>query len=160
MKTLVLIRHADTLVKQLGQMDWERPLSKHGISQAQNFGHTLQSQNIYPGWVVCSHALRAQATALRILNACGVIDAYVQTDKSLYLGFVEDYWSVLQNLPEEQSTVLVIGHNPTLSAIIGDIMGEINISIQPCCGVILQPLTDSWSRCRHHVWRITTLTTD
>lgn len=160
MKTLVLIRHADTLVKQLGQMDWERPLSTHGIAQAQHFGRTLQNQNIHPDWVVCSHALRAQTTAQHILNTCGAQDAFIYTDKSLYHGYSDDYWTVIENLPEEQSTVLIIGHNPTLSAIIGDIMGEINISIQPCCGVILQPLTYSWSQCRHHPWRNITLTTN
>lgn len=61
--------------------------------------------------MLCSTAVRAVETAELVRRG---LDAVVDRRRQLYGGSPEDVIRALQSLPEEVSSVLVVGHNPTI----------------------------------------------
>ncbi|MBO3087356.1 SixA phosphatase family protein [Cellulomonas dongxiuzhuiae] len=123
---LVLLRHAKAEPAGV-VVDHERPLALVGRRQASAVGAALAAAGLAPTHVLCSSALRTRQTweiARTALGAAGATAPVVSVTDDLYDASTGDLAAILQSLPEEASTVLVVGHEPTMSQAAGALAGD------------------------------------
>lgn len=118
-RTLVLLRHAKAVTPGDGP-DFKRKLSKRGEADADAAGSWLADEGLWPDLVICSPATRTRQTwhgvavALAQANPEGSAPE-VHYEQGLYDGGRTEVIDLLRAVPEDVGTVLVIGHNPTMS---------------------------------------------
>jgi phosphohistidine phosphatase len=105
---LVLLRHAKSDYPS-GVADHERPLAPRGIREAGLAGEWLRA-NLGIDTVLCSTATRARQTLERTEVTAPV--AYVDRLYEATPGIVIDE---INTVADEADTVLVVGHEPTMS---------------------------------------------
>jgi phosphohistidine phosphatase len=111
-RTLVLLRHAKAETPG-DQMDVERALTERGQADA-------RAASQAPELVFCSPATRTRQTwhgvAMALAEAAPEAAApEVRYENGLYYGGRTEVVDLLRAVPEEIGTVLVIGHNPTVT---------------------------------------------
>lgn len=127
---LVLFRHAKSGYPD-GVADHDRPLAKRGERDAPAVGRWLAGSGYVPDAVVCSTALRARQTwelaaaglseaVARDTAATGALSTgtaspEVRFEPRLYDATVLSLLMLIRELPEDQRTVLIVGHNPGLA---------------------------------------------
>jgi phosphohistidine phosphatase len=109
MKTLYLLRHAKSDWSDTSLDDFARPLSRRG-----KWARKLVARHV-AGWqidlVVCSPAARAKATAKPLLDVLGCPIHY---DDTMYSADTDDLLVITRRLSEDISSVLLVGHNPSM----------------------------------------------
>jgi phosphohistidine phosphatase len=109
MKTLYLLRHAKSDWSDTSIGDFARPLSRRGKR-----ARTLIARHV-AGWqvdlVVCSPAKRAVATVKPLI---GVLGCPVRYDDAMYAADADDLLEITRRLPENTSSVMFVGHNPSM----------------------------------------------
>lgn len=105
-RTLLLLRHATAGVA-LGRTDHARGLTAQGMAEAAAIGRAVSAHA--PDLVLCSSAMRAQQTAAYMGTASPVLE------QALYLASADELLDRIRQVPDEVSTVLVVGHNPGLA---------------------------------------------
>jgi phosphohistidine phosphatase len=114
-RTLVLLRHARAEHTDYGS-DAARRLSAEGRLQAGETGRTMARAGIVPDVVLCSAAARARETwGIAGLELGGAEVEAVHADE-LYRAYVPELLDALRAVRPDAATVLVVGHNPTVSA--------------------------------------------
>ncbi|WP_127126149.1 histidine phosphatase family protein [Georgenia sp. SYP-B2076] len=112
--TLVLLRHAKAEPEgELG--DALRPLAAKGRKQATKMGATLGDVTGAVDVALVSSALRATETLKLVRGALTVRDQTVVED--LYHAGPRQVLAMLQEVDEAAGTVLVVGHEPTISGL-------------------------------------------
>ncbi len=94
--------------------DRERPLSDKGLKQAKAVAKGLLGLKLVPDRIACSAALRTQQTCARMLKSFGDVPV-VDYRQSLYDGGVQSVLDELAHTKSKMRTLLVIGHEPTVS---------------------------------------------
>jgi phosphohistidine phosphatase len=118
-RTLVLLRHAKA--ETPGELpDFERSLTEKGEADADAAGSWLADEGLRPDLVICSPAKRTRQTwhdaAVAIAQAHpGAASPEVHYELDLYQGGRTELIDLLRAVPGEVGTVLVVGHNPTVS---------------------------------------------
>ena len=109
MRTLVLMRHAKSDYPD-GVPDHERPLAPRGIREAGLAGEWLR-QNL-PAFdaVLCSSAMRTRQTLART-----GVDAPVSHLDRLYGAGPGDVIDEINQVGDDATALLVVGHEPTMS---------------------------------------------
>lgn len=118
-RTLVLLRHAKAETPG-EQPDFERRLTETGQADADAAGSWLADERLRPDLVICSTAVRTRQTwhgvAVALAQAAPEKPApEVHYEQGLYDGARTELVDLLRNVPDGVRTVLVIGHNPTMS---------------------------------------------
>jgi len=118
-RTLVLLRHAKA--ETPGELpDFERRLTEKGDADADAAGSWLADERLRPNLVLCSSARRTRQTwqgvsvALRQADP-DALSPEVHYEQRLYDGGRTEVIDLLRAVPDSVRTVLVIGHNPTMS---------------------------------------------
>lgn len=120
--TLVLLRHAKS--------DWthdvadiERPLAERGLRQAPEAGRWLGTNIVDIDLAVVSPARRARSTwELAVAELEGPPETWV--DERVYAASDEELLDVVQGLPEDRGTAVVVGHNPGLEELLALLTGD------------------------------------
>jgi phosphohistidine phosphatase len=118
-RTLVLLRHAKA--ENPGDVpDHERKLTETGRSDADAAGAWLADEGLRPQLVLCSTATRTRLTWHGVSLALAqskesAIAPEVHYEAGLYDGGRTEVVDLLRAVPDDVRTVLVIGHNPTMS---------------------------------------------
>jgi phosphohistidine phosphatase len=123
MLTLSLLRHAKSSWKNPTLPDRERPLSTRGMSDAPVMGRAMTERGIDPELVLCSSARRTVDTLDLLLPELKVKPEVTYKD-ALYHASPEDMLDMLRAIPPGASRVLVVGHNPEIEALAGDLIGS------------------------------------
>src|SRR6187551_1458322 len=111
-----LVRHAEATAETLALRDPHRPLTSLGRSQARALGDRLRWHDCVPTHVWASPLVRAVQTAELVVAG---IQHEVTVDIAPLLapdGSARELTAVLQALPPT-SVILLVGHEPSLSAI-------------------------------------------
>jgi phosphohistidine phosphatase len=118
-RTLVLLRHAkaETPGKR---PDFDRRLTKAGRAAAEAAGAWLADQGLRPDLVLCSPAARTRQTWHAVAAALAEADPEgpapeVLYEPGLYDGGRTEVIDLLRAVDDDECTVLVVGHNPTMS---------------------------------------------
>jgi len=118
-RTLVLLRHAKA--ETPGELpDFERGLTAKGESDADAAGSWLADERLRPDLVLCSSARRTRQTWQGVAVALTQADPAVPSpevryEQGLYDGGRTEVIDLLRAVPDSVRTVLVVGHNPTMS---------------------------------------------
>lgn len=110
---LVLLRHAKSAWPH-GVPDHERPLAGKGRRNALAVGAWFTSEGPAPDLVLCSDAVRARHT-WEIVASVLPSPPPVQLEPALYGAEVDEVLGILHALPDTVRTVVVVGHEPTMS---------------------------------------------
>jgi phosphohistidine phosphatase len=116
MADLYVLRHAKSSWDDPSLADVERPLAPRGRKAARLLGRHLSDEGIRPELVLCSPAVRAHETLARIGPALADVETLVEP--GLYGASASDLIERLRAVPEDTSSVVVIGHNPALQNLI------------------------------------------
>jgi phosphohistidine phosphatase len=119
-RKVVLMRHGHA---EQASDDFSRALSRVGVSQARAAGTALAAAGFEFDLVLTSSAPRALATAECVAGACNYGGA-IRSDRSLYLAPEGHCLKALRELPGDVGNVLFVGHNPGLSALVGQLTGH------------------------------------
>src|SRR6185436_18194203 len=112
-RQLILMRHGHA---EEGRDDYARRLTEVGRSAARRAGWALAGTGFSPERILTSPAPRAHETAELVAHACDFCGP-LQAERSLYVSEEDAYLAALRGLPEQVSRVLLVGHNPTASAL-------------------------------------------
>lgn len=120
MPTLVLARHATAARPPVA--DFDRPLTEAGSAEAAAAGEHLTRFPLTH--LVASAALRTVQTGEAVVrafaDAAGTGDGPVlHTDRALYEGDIDAWLEVIATIPAEATGAYIVGHEPTVSAVIG-----------------------------------------
>lgn len=140
-RTLILLRHAKSVDPDPYPTDLERPLSPRGRRDATAAGAWLRDQKLLPDLVLCSTALRTRET----LEGLALAASPVVFEPRLYLGPAHDTLDLLRDGAPDVSTLLVIGHNPTLS-MLSDLLDPDALPDEglPTSGIAVHTVPGAW----------------
>ncbi len=152
-RTLVLLRHAKA--ETPGELpDFERRLTEKGRSDADAAGSWLADERLWPGLVLCSSARRTRQTWQGVSVALTQADPEahspeVHYEQRLYDGGRTEVIDLLRAVPDAVRTVLVIGHNPTMSdvsVLLRPYDGEAVLEALKTSGVAVHRADGPWSQ--------------
>lgn len=143
-KELVLIRHTKTNPADLGQRDFDRTLRIDRTDDAKNVANRLNELGFKPELILCSPALRTKQTAELFCEKLKYDFNKIVFDMRLYESSAEDYLEVVRETNKEIETLVVIGHNPSVTHFANHFLKK-EIDIVPTTGVVwLEFENDDW----------------
>lgn len=113
-RRLLLLRHSKA-EHVFGKADHERELTDRGHADARAIGEWLAAQGIEPDLVICSTATRTRQTWASAQEGGARADA-TAFEKGIYHGGVRAVMTAAQEADPDLTTLLVVGHEPTMSA--------------------------------------------
>jgi phosphohistidine phosphatase len=145
-RRLTLIRHANA-EQDSDVRDFERPLSKKGLGEANDMARRFQERNLVPDLILVSAAARTRETAETFAKVLGVAARLLQLDDSLYLADGDHILSAIRTVGPRVSHLMVIGHNPGISAAAISLAPEAITNDLPTCGTLTMTVACAdWSR--------------
>jgi phosphohistidine phosphatase len=127
MKQLFLLRHGEAEFS--GGADFLRQLTQKGKENLLKMGLTISDKEIVIDQMYCSSASRAKETAETIKNFIQVKEGIFM--KEIYDANLEFLLNLIESTPKNMETCLIIGHNPTISALLSYLVNENYINMQP-----------------------------
>jgi phosphohistidine phosphatase len=136
MKRLILVRHAKSSWANPGQEDIDRPLNDRGKRNAPEMARRLRGRGELPMLIVSSPARRALATARLMAEEFSIARDAIVIEDTLYEASVDTWCRVIAALPPDVDSVLIVGHNPTLTELGNRLCPAVRIDNIPTCGVL------------------------
>ena len=130
MKKLFLVRHAKSDWENPHLKDIERPLNERGYANANSMSY---QRVIKPDLIISSPAVRAFTTALLFARNLNYNSNTIILKQELYESTVNDYVSVFSEIDNKYDTVMLFGHNPTISDLVGQLTQSSYILMPTCC---------------------------
>ncbi|MBC3542366.1 SixA phosphatase family protein [Rufibacter sediminis] len=146
MKNLLLMRHATAEEKAIWQKDYDREITLFGERQAGEAGLWLKNQALLPDLILCSSSIRTRLTLDNLLEQIGQ-KIPTQYERDIYYGSEPDLLSLLHGVSDEVDTLLLIGHNPTISFFASALANE-EVSFNPAAIAHLHFNGYSWENLR------------
>ncbi len=134
-KNLYLIRHARAAEKSGGEHDSERPLNSTGLQNATRMGINFAKKNIQFDMILSSPALRATSTASLIAEQIRYDTGRIHLNEEIYEASIRTLLRVVNQLKEDWESVLIVGHNPSLTYL-SEYLTKEAIGDVTTCGVI------------------------
>lgn len=154
MKTLYIVRHAKSSWDFPQLQDYERPLIPKGVTRTKKIADFLIAKGVKPDLIVSSYATRAIETAEILAKELKYPDTDIITNSSIYNADDESIFSVIYAFPDDKSSVLMVGHNPTFTQLANHFLKE-RIHYLPTSAVVSVSFdTNSWTHidsCKHQV---------
>jgi phosphohistidine phosphatase len=123
MLTLYLLRHAKSDWDDASQQDFERPLANRGRKAAALIGELIQEKGIDFDLVLVSTAVRTRET-IELVQERARFRSEVRYDERIYEATVSQLLGVIAEVDNDRGSVLLVGHNPGLEALLTLLTGE------------------------------------
>ncbi|MES2559538.1 MAG: histidine phosphatase family protein [Bacteroidota bacterium] len=136
MKQLLLMRHAKSSWDIPGQSDFDRTLNERGKKDAPEMAHRIKQKGFQPQLMVCSPAKRTQKTAKIVAEVLGYNEKKIDLETAIYDADISDLLHVIRSLDDTQNRVMMIGHNPGFTGLIGILTNSL-VENLPTAGVAL-----------------------
>ncbi|MBH1936467.1 histidine phosphatase family protein [Streptomyces sp. AV19] len=158
-RRIVLFRHAKADWPDVD--DHERPLAERGRKDAPVAGRWLAGSGVTPDLALCSTAARTRET-WKLAAPELVQRPRTVYEERLYEASLGELIAVLNEVSDEVSDLLVIGHNPGMHALAdalsgeadGDLLPRMNRSGFPTAGIAVITFSGSWKGVEHGVGRL------
>ena len=121
-RTLILLRHAKSDWSG-DEADIDRPLNKRGRRQAPEAGRWLNSNVGTIDRAIVSPAYRARTT-WDLVSAQLEATPPMQIDDRVYAATGSELGTLIQELPDDLRTVVLVGHNPAIEDLASRLTGE------------------------------------
>lgn len=135
MREVYFIRHAKSSWDSMTITDIDRPLNQRGQRDAPVMAERLKMMGVLPDAIVTSPANRAKTTAEIFGKAWSIAASDIRIEQSIYQGFESTLFGIVRTFSADWQTVLLFGHNPTMTSIANIFSDEIIINV-PTCGII------------------------
>lgn len=141
------MRHAKSSWRDPGLRDFDRPLNKRGEGDAPLMGRFLMQKNLLPDQIFGSPAVRAKATALKVIQELNLPESTILWNENLYYGGVEAYLDAIRNAHNQSEIVMAVGHNPMVEDAISVLSGDtVDKHIKTATIACFEFEADSWHR--------------
>jgi phosphohistidine phosphatase len=144
MRRLILFRHGKSDWDASFSHDHERPLSKRGVRAAKTMGMVLANAGVVPDHAFTSSAVRARTT-LELAIESGDWATTVEVTDALYGTSPSGALKVAAGAPDEADSVMLVGHEPTWSALAYHLTGGA-VTVKTATVVGIDLYVDHWSR--------------
>ncbi len=134
-KHLVLIRHTKSSRSHLGLTDFERPLKKDRLHDAERMSRKLASLGLSPDHILCSPARRTRQTVEYFSEALGYPHNKIEFEQRLYESSGGEYLQCIRMADAAVHTLVVVGHNPSLTQLANYLLPGVNDCL-PTTGVV------------------------
>jgi len=114
-RQLIIARHGKSSWKYDKISDIDRHLKERGIHDAYAMAERLKKSNISPDVIMSSPATRALHTAMIFIRTLNHPLEQVQLHDIFYSGNDQDVLDVIRQAPENVTTLMIFGHNPTFT---------------------------------------------
>lgn len=131
-KTLYIARHAKSSWDDASLSDFERPLNKRGKRDAPFMAEKLEELGVKPNLILSSPAKRAKTTAKHYRDVLG---SELQYDERIYEASLMSLIYLAQEKFEDVDSLMIVGHNPGLTAL-NDRISNKSIFNIPTAGVV------------------------
>lgn len=146
MKTLYLMRHAKSSWSFDDLSDQQRPLNDRGRDDAPLMGQALAKRNTKLDLLVSSPAVRALSTAALVAHELEYPAEKIEVAETIYEATVPDLLAVVRQLPDAADSVLLVGHNNTLTDF-ANLLSPSEIPEMPTAAIVcLKFSTDQWTQ--------------
>jgi len=146
LKRLTLVRHANA-DPDSDVRDFERPLSRKGLGEATEIAKRFQDRGLVPDLILASAAVRTRETAETFAKVLGIAPRLLQADDSLYLAEGDHIITTIRGIGPRVEHLMVIGHNPGISAAAISLAPEAVKTDLPTCGVLTMSVScATWDR--------------
>lgn len=143
-RSLYLLRHS--YAEPPGSVtDFERGLTIDGLNTVRALGRKLLEDNFNPEMIISSSALRAEDTGINLMEELGIQEQVIRYDEKLYEASVREVLEVINKIEKTVKTVLLIGHNPTLSFFAEYLTGTGFAGMEPCGFVTIEFESGNWA---------------
>lgn len=144
MKILYLFRHAKSSWSFDDLSDQERPLNDRGRDDAPAMGQALGKRHICPDFIVSSPAVRAMSTAVLVARELQYPSNKISINTGIYGADTDDLLAIIHALPDSAASVLLVGHNPTITET-ANALSPATVSEMPTAAVVcLHFECDKW----------------
>lgn len=144
-KRLSLVRHANA-EQDSDVRDFERPLSRKGRGEAEEVAKRFLERERQPDLIMVSAAVRTRETAEIFARLLNVPARLLQAEDSLYLADGDHILACIRNVGPRVGHLMVIGHNPGISAAAISLAPETITTDLPTCGALSMTVTCAkWS---------------
>ena len=133
-KTLFLLRHARAKEKQADQQDIERELDPIGLQNSTRMGINFSKNNVHFDIIITSPAVRAKTTSSLIAEQIRYDTGKVHENAEIYEASTRTLLKVVNQLKNEWNSVLIVGHNPSVSYL-SEYLTKAEIGNMTTCGV-------------------------
>jgi phosphohistidine phosphatase len=149
-RELLLLRHAKSDWDSGAAVDFDRPLAKRGRKDAPLVGAWLYREGMIPDHFVSSPAARARETALLVCKSLDFKKKLIVWDQGVYEADLAGLLDVLARVPPALGTVLLVGHNPGLEALVrfltgNDVDEPSDGKLMPTAALARLEMPDDWS---------------
>lgn len=144
MKTVIFFRHAKSDWNAAFGHDHERPINKRGRGDARRMGRFLADVDSLPDRIVTSSAVRARTTLELAMEDGKWGDISVDATDRLYDASDADVLDVIQDQSDMYDRLLLVGHEPTWSSMIGRLAGQANIHVSTATMARIDFEVPSW----------------
>jgi phosphohistidine phosphatase len=114
-RRLVVMRHAKA--EAVAPSDHQRSLTGRGHRDAADAGRWARATGVLPDHAFVSTAARAHET-WESFAAAAELDVRPDLDSALYSAGPDTAIAVLRTAPADASTVMIVGHNPTMAHLV------------------------------------------
>lgn len=135
MKSIYLVRHANAGWSNSNTSDFERTLSERGRLEADEMARRFVVNESRPDLIVSSPASRALETAEIFAEVLGYDPESIRREAAIYSGDIDTLEGIVKELPKELDSVMIFGHNPTISLYASWLTGR-HIGQMETCGVL------------------------
>ena len=136
MKTLYILRHAKASSNMEDYADIDRPLKPSGIADAYALGEALKKRKAEISAIAVSDACRALQTATIVAREAHIAGYAIAIHPELYLPDDDSVtMDIIRATPDSVSSLMVVGHNPNLSMLCGELLPSFAEEL-PTCGLV------------------------
>ena len=123
-KTIYLARHAKSSWNSDAKNDFDRPLSKRGLKDANRIGLKLRSLDCQPDAIIASPAQRARQTCQILSEYIGFEADQIIWDDAVYAAYTVSLLHTLNAVAESKRAVMLVGHNPSMEDLLLHFCGQ------------------------------------
>lgn len=155
MKKIIIVRHAKSVQHGYDQ-DYERTLTDRGQNDAERISLEMVKAQLVPDLIIASPAKRTTQTARIYATAFRYPAADIRYVKKMYSGMVAPtFIEMLQELEDRYTTVMAVGHNPTVYYYLESLLPEFSLDVPTCSTVVIEFEIDKWSELTGHSGKMT-----
>ncbi|GAA3730900.1 SixA phosphatase family protein [Salinactinospora qingdaonensis] len=142
MSRLLLLRHAKA-EHTAGVADVDRALTGKGRAQATAVGTLLGREETVPDHVICSPSQRTRQTLDHVVAELPSAPT-VDYAEPVYTGAPDDIFELINMVDPEVATLMVVGHNPTISELAATFFERPETVSLSTAGVAVVEMAVSW----------------
>ncbi len=141
-KQIALVRHGEAEQGFGIDSDLERELTVLGVSKLHRLAGVLKERDVFFDLLVTSPAKRT-------LQTVEILSQYVkiileEQKRNFYLANCEVLFSAINQLSDQHQRVMLVGHNPGISALLAYLTDDFYVSLSPGMMALVDFEIDQW----------------